>query len=346
MRGWPSRCCGELRPGKKMNDTLCKNRLRSLCEINSVQNKWINPEPNSHLRNEVNHSYYDDMSLNLEQYLSLATVKLQNNVFLEYKMLNGSLKLVNRQKEFTEKQKAAIKDAKLYISHRGANQKCYSFDPPYVKNKKIELIELMINGNMLRSQRVIPQEKNQYSVSFHLPHQTTKSLSTVDGMISKYPNATGYVRQYYLGDIEVLKRRQKRTIPCVDGQYDEQRLQEAIQTIGCKPAVIEIGNRTKHCDTIEKYTRFEEELISHDHAPPCKVIQSINELHGERLIKTNEEKSKRKKQPILREAKSILAIEIHFTNDVFKEIIYLKAYSIESLIGNAGGYIGKFDTAL
>ena len=149
-----------------------------------------------------------------------------------------------------------------------------------------------------------------------------------------------------MANVEILKRRKKRTIPCVDIQYDEHRIQEAIKTIGCKPSVIEIGNGTKHCDTLEEYNRFEEELALQDYAPPCREIQSLNAWHGEDAMTQKHVDVLRSHNGILRNGKYILLIQVHFTNDIFKEVIYLKAYTIESLIGNAGGYIGKFHKVL
>ena len=91
------------------------------------------------LRMELNHSYYDEMSLNLEEYLARATIKLQNNGLLQYKFRSGALQLKRaysatirnqKQTDFSEQQKTTVRDARLYISHRGAEEKCYSFDPP------------------------------------------------------------------------------------------------------------------------------------------------------------------------------------------------------------------------
>ena len=299
------------------------------------------------LRMEFNHSYYDEMSLNLEEYLARITVKLQNNGFLKYKFRNGALQLMRaysaaireeKQTDFSEQQKSTIKDARLYISHRGAEEKCYSFDPPFIVNNRIKQITFVINGKLL-GHRILPQ-KRQYSVSFHYPNQKMKSLSTEDGWESKYYNASNYARKYYLANIEVLRRRKKQTTLCVDGHYDAQRVHDAIKATGCKPSIIVMGNETRNCEKLEEYYRFEEQLDSYDHAPPCTELQSMNEWHGEKLLNDKDTKKLREANEILRKAISILTIEIHFTDDIFKEFIYLKAYSIESLIGNSGGYIG------
>jgi hypothetical protein len=175
---------------------------------------------------------------------------------LQYKFRNGALQLKRaysatirnqKQTDFSEQQKTTLKDARLYISHRGAEEKCYSFDPPFVVNNRIKGIRFVMNGKLL-GHKIYPQ-KRQYFVSFHYPNQKMKSLSTEDGWESKYSNASNYARKYYLANIEVLRRRKKRATLCVDGHYDEQRIHDAIKTIGCKPSIIVLGNETRNCET-------------------------------------------------------------------------------------------------
>ena len=114
----------------------------------------------------------------------------------------------------------------------------------------------------------------------------------------------------------------------MDGPYDAQVVQQAVTINGCKPALLEIGNETKLCETLEDLKNFYVQLTSNDMPHPCTEIQSMNEWQDEELISDNS---------------STLVIEINFVNDIYKEFIYLKAYSMESLIGNAGGYIGKYN---
>ena len=61
-------------------------------------------------------------------------------------------------------------------------------------------------------------------------------------------------------------------------------------------------------------------------------------------LKCSDEKSEngKEKAPGCKK-KSELKIRITFVDDVYKIIEYSKVYSIESLIGNTGGYMGKLN---
>ena len=338
------RKCIDVNSGKGINAT--QTGIRKFC-------KGTN-DLDSQFRNQFNYSHYDEITLNLENYLSRVSVTIQNNGALQYNFINGTLKLKNayyqtkeNSSQFSEKQKASIKDPKMYVSHRGLQDKCYSFEPPYIRNSRIKRIRFLIDGTLLMGNKIFPQRK-KFSVSFHLPHQELKALSTQDGWESKYDAGySGYARKYNLANIEILKRRHKRSSPCVQGEYDSLRIQYAMKKVGCRPSIIETGKETKICETMQEYNRFEEQLTSDDFPPPCKEMESLDEWHGERIIDTEKELDEiRKRNKLLRKPKPILNIEIYFTDDIFKEVIYLKAYSIESLLGNVGGYIGKFNTIL
>ena len=229
----------------------------------------------------------------------------------------------------------------MYISWRGLDSKCYSFDPPYIANVKMKTIELLIDDRLLGPNGILPK-REQYDVNIHYEHQKLKSLSTKSGFQSKYGAVTfgQYRRKYHLTNFEVLRRRNKRNNPCLDGPYDEQAIQYAVTTIGCKSSLLEIGNEKKLCDTLEDFKKLHLQLISNDQPHPCTQIQSMNEWQEEKLVLNSTSFEFR----TLRVSNSTtLVIEINFLDDFYKEFIYLKAYTLESLIGNAGGYIGKYN---
>ena len=64
--------------------------------------------------------------------------------------------------------------------------------------------------------------------------------------------------------------------------------------------------------------------------PPCIGLRSMYEWHGEEDITL--------KDGFYKDPKVVM--DIKFTDDFYKEIVYIQAYTLESLIGNSGGYIG------
>ena len=134
-----------------------------------------------------------------------------------------------------------------------------------------------------------------------------------------------------------MKRRNKPSRPCIEGPYDEKIIQNTIEKVGCAPAYLKANNSTRQCIETD-YLAFIDELMEKDHPPPCDAIESINEWHKRSKIRICNDKND---TDCARSKNTVLFINIHFMDDIFKEIVYTKVYSVESLIANIGGYIGK-----
>ena len=96
------RKCIDVNSGKGINAT--QTGIRKFC-------KGTN-DLDSQFRNQFNYSHYDEITLNLENYLSRVSVTIQNNGALQYNFINGTLKLKNayyqtkeNSSQFSEKQK-------------------------------------------------------------------------------------------------------------------------------------------------------------------------------------------------------------------------------------------------
>ena len=105
------------------------------------------------------------------------------------------------------------------------------------------------------------------------------------------------------------------------------------------------------CDTSEKmaliHTAFTEAFSSSPDVfrftPPCSEIQRINAIYSEVEINSAVEIRRSPKTNLkFLEDQGWLRITVEFRKNEFKEIKQLRAYSAQSLIGNAGGYVGLF----
>ena len=237
---------------------------------------------------------------------------------------------------------AKIQAPNVYISVRKPQKKCYSFNTPFIANEKIEGWTLAINPEFFGKYHLkkVPLEQ-QFSVHFHYPYQTRNFLSTFVPSDKEYYNSSmRYHMNYYLSNIEVLKRRNKRSRPCIEGPYDDKIIQKTIKRIGCAPAFLKAKNTTTLCNGMD-YLAFIDELKEKDHPPPCKTIKSMDEWHktSKKEICTKFHTQKCTRYETLKK----ILIHIHFLDDVFKEIVYTKVYSLESLVANIGGYVGKLN---
>lgn len=296
---------------------------------------------------------YDQLSKNLENFLHKIEAGLVGNGVVQWSFGNGKLKLaksfkrfVNEKFEkvtqnFSSEEMKGMPTPTFYISHRGIQEKCYTFDIPWIRNKQINRFRLYIEPEMLPGvniknnntiKPILHQTRKDFSIAFHYPHQTFKSLSTASGFTSSIDTSQNYLRKYFLANIEVLRRRNKPSKPCINGEYDKEIIQRTIEAIGCKPPTIKLGDNVTSVCNNETTPQFQNALFNNYHPPPCEIIQSISEFHGESdetdwLMTTN--------------YKGKLMLEVHILNEYYKEMVYRKEYTLESLIGNAGGYIGK-----
>ena len=208
-----------------------------------------------------------------------------------------------------------------------------------IKNEQLNRFKLNIkpeilpgfNGKLNKTiNPIVHQADKHFSIAFHFPHQRLKSLSTASGFTSSIETSKYYLRKYFLANIEVLKRRNKPSNPCIDGNYDKEILQRTTKLIGCKPPVYKLGdNITSTCNK-KRTLDFQIALINKYHPPPCTSIQSISEFHGEMDVPAEWMKG----------SNSVLMLDIHIQNQYYKQMVYRQDYSLESLIGNSGGYIG------
>ena len=152
-----------------------------------------------------------------------------------------------------------------------------------------------------------------------------------------------YHKDYYLENLEILTRRNKPSMPCIDGTYDEILVQNTAKSIGCIPSFIKLINGTQICQSKEANSMFENELYEKEHPPPCKRIKSMYQWHkATQTLKDGRIDTKPFKKICRIERNKKFSITIHFLDGIYKEIVYKKMYTIETLIGNSGGYIGKY----
>ena len=315
-------------------------------DVNSIRNDYLNYLEGRDVEDaNFTESDYDQLSKKLEDFMPMVEAGLENNGVVQWSFGNGSLTLKKAFRRFSdirlgnkitlafdsEKMKG-ISTPSFYISHRGVDRKCYTFDIPWIKNEQVNRFTLYIKPELLPGKTIKPiDQQKDFFIAFHYPRQTLRALSTASGFSSSIDISQHYRRQFKLANIEVLRRRNKPSKPCIDGGYDEEIIQRTIESFGCKPRTIKLGDRTNSACNYNSTLQFQSSLINNQHPPPCKGIQSITEFHGEldltEWLKTTDYEGR-------------LMLEIQIQDPYYKEMVYREAYPIESLIGNSGGYIG------
>ena len=312
---------------------------------------------------------YDDLTVDLYKYVQRYVLYLNGGKKVKWRYQNGTFQIThayifkevhggnNSKENLTDDFVAKIQSLNTYVSFRRYTQKCFTFDTPWVPGEQVERIELKISPQVFQQKEGnIPLSSRKFSIHYHFPHQKMTSLTKPNGWVSEFTRTKkDYVRKHYIGNIEVLRRRNKDGNPCIEEEYDDQITLITAKEVGCKHPVSKISYQ--NCSNKEDIEKFNHELYDVDptikYLPPCRSLISLSEWQGEDSIQCksfcqfNDEKDKKKKEENIAKCMSRceksqgLGIQIIFNDYIFREVVYSKVISVESLLGNSGGYIGK-----
>ena len=149
---------------------------------------------------------------------------------------------------------------------------------------------------------------------------------------------------FHFKSMEVLRRRNKIQHACNDvDNFDDDFQLKAMKKAGCSPPYWSSQRNMTKCKSkhqMRKFSRYTS-TATYRTTPPCleleKLIYDYNEQDLDysylKVLAPNLELSKND---------TVMMIMLQFLEPDFKEIKQVKAFGIESLIGNVGGYIGLF----
>ena len=233
----------------------------------------------------------DNLTINLDDYLRTYLVMLSNNRMLKWKFVNKkspafSAYAINKDSDnqktnLTQDELPKIPTFNRYTSYRSFNEKCFTLDTPFILNEKVKQIHLWISPKIFQSKNLVPLAPQRFSVHFHFPYQKMKSLHTPSHWQSKYEESGNYVRKYFVRNVEVLKRRNKRSSPCIEGKYDDKITLRAIKSAGCKDRLTKIGSIYPFCKNNVTFQQFRYQLYKKTHPLPCYSMRSLSEWQDE-----------------------------------------------------------------
>ena len=150
---------------------------------------------------------------------------------------------------------------------------------------------------------------------------------------AKWPHRstnTSYRMKFIMTKVEVLERRNKRNLPCIDNRvnYDQQAYNDHVKRIGCKPPYLNVHGNYSNCKSKEKMrqTHFNYLFVRRSLTNPCTSLQNINYRYEEIDVK--------RKAPTF-------SVEVYLP-ETFKEIQQVREVNFHTLVGNCGGYVGLF----
>ena len=230
--------------------------------------------------------------------------------------------------------------------------KCLSIHHNY--HSTLDEVMVAINNSIFPDG--VRPESHGFQLMYHYPFQLSRSYSSV---IYNWPYRSNeksdyYAMQFYMTDIEMLRRRQDGNEHCFDGKYYDTAFYEHImRSVGCRPLYWKSTLDVEPCDSkvqmssIVKYyiaNHFRNKSVPIFYRP-CVEIMKIQTKYLEKAGKESKNNFNRHIYEQFEQDAGTLhnwfIINSHFWKSIhFKQFKQIKAYSIQSVIGNAGGYIG------
>ena len=225
---------------------------------------------------------------------------------------------------------------KFYISYRSSTEKCFTIDIP-------NHLEPVFKFEILFDSSIFPDgirpDEATFGVKIHYPNQffSTK-MRKYSWRVDNGNNSLEM--QFKLENVVVVQNRNKPESQCnEDWRNDDQiKMKNIMDENGCQPPHWKNLNYLENCTNKEQLSEFYY-LNMDAQTPPCTIIQKViysyqeldfSDYEYEWLNISNSKETQQFK------------VAIEFEDSTFMKIEHVRAFDIESLIGNSGGYLGLF----
>ena len=227
-------------------------------------------------------------------------------------------------------------DKYLYTSANiDPNYKCWTFEIPYI-DKKTTFRRFVVRLKRSVFRGSIRPTNEDFKVVISYPGQFLSARVTK----SEWRKLPGLKRndlrmEFNIQNMIILRKRNKSKARCKmqTTRDDEDKLRQLVQAVGCRPLHIYLNTSYPDCkndNIIGNASAFFGEMEEYE--GPCRQVEKIMYFYDEYedSFLTNDEIEKG------------YEIVLNFQGNTFMEIEQVRAYDIQSLIGNGGGYVGVF----
>ena len=207
--------------------------------------------------------------------------------------------------------------------------KCFGIKPEESNESKLIGITMVFS----RELRDLLSKVGNVYVGFNFPQQVLQDY--MGAQIWDKPNKTGDFEWFKLTSVELLKRRNKSSQPCLSEwkELDDWILKQHIKDIGCRAPYMSLYDNYPICDTQEKMKQsiFNWPDAAYKYPSPCVGASNIGYRFS--TIANNIYLEYRNLDP------SSLTIAFSYTNNI-KIISQSRLIDGQALVGYIGGYVG------
>ena len=262
---------------------------------------------------------FDNVTIDLTYFYLSDSITFKNGTYIEGRYPN----IVNQLPELTY--------SGFYY---GSLIKCYGLE---MRDKQIKEGYFRFNSSMFPN-GIRPNDLHQKGTgivaTLHLPNQASLSGEKLKYVWPKRTVKKEYTMDFIFKQAQVLKRRNKRTEACLSDivNYDKHLLNSHLETKDCRAPYQKTERNLPICSSKENMkqtvidlggTMGNQDFLT----TPCTSMKDIRYTFYE--------------QDVDWDGSDWFWISITLP-DTFMEIVQVRAVDVQTVIGNAGGYVGLF----
>ena len=294
----------------------------------------------------------------------IVTIDLNKNVIFRQEW-NDQFQPITYNAKTKESTSNEVDKNPFYVSHRCPWGKCFSQDIPFGEEAGISKHDIWIDMNIFPNKTLPPGREevdiwkfigqSAFGIIFHSPNQLTRSIrlqsTTWDFDTEKSEAYKYHVLKFTVRSMQVLKRRNKRRNPCVEGRAndDEDFYQNVMKKVGCRPSFMVSSIPLPNCSSKEQLLNYNSQIAermaqgAHDDGltiQPCISLESLEYTYHYSGYSLGKIKNLYPEQEHLTESlsnvSSAIKLEFNFRLKRFQLMTKEQKYCLEALIGNAG----------
>ena len=203
--------------------------------------------------------------------------------------------------------------------------KCLAIDVPYIQNETVKNFQILMNTSILP---VESTGRYAFCIIIHYPHQLLRSTDRRCEPMERKEQKI----QFDIRTLQVVIQRNKPSQTCMEDveNDDDAIMTSMIQNLGCKPNYWNINSTASDCSNKSQMAYLNHQTPHHYATYPNPPCQRVRKALYE-YVKANRNATD-----------GVFVLKMRYEDETFMAIEQSRAYTIQSLVGNAGGYLGLF----
>lgn len=314
---------------------------------------------------------YEEVTLQIDDHLCDVTMDAHDLTWIDYQSMKAKHHKTFGNRCHNTKNLSYHKVTEPYVHYKSGFNKCFTFDIPYQPQNSITYFSINLRStifpNGLRPPRADFDVKrgtgSGFYIAFHYPQQFFRADRTIkrtwNPLVHIHGNDSNeeleqrnklrknYEMRFRISDLTVSKMRHrsnwqsksKQNCNPVWKKDDQMSMSAVMEKAGCKLPYWDADEKLETCTSKEAMRQVQplsNVNISKEFPPPCLSIKKITYQYEEVELKDDVGYSTAENNS------SWFRIVLLFYDQTYKEISQIKAYDMEMLIGNIGGYLGLF----